>query len=444
MRQIPIIDQADGGLPVPLHQVTVCPGCDLILATAPVPVPQGCRLQCPRCHTRVRTPKKDTVSRTLALSLTGLLLFYPAHYMLLLTFDVLGMQDHGSVFDSFRVLVRQQYSLVAVTVILTAQIFPLLKLGLLFLLSLGTAGKIMVRRLPALLRWYQHLEEWGMSEVYLIGILVTVIKMGHTARISYEIGFACFAGLALIMVSTALAFDRDFFWDRLETLGNGTQVPLPDQPLPPGVAAGRSARAAGLLQCHTCRKVMIAPASGDGRTPHCPRCGGLVHARVPHTVSATWALVFTAIILSVPANLLPIMEVNFLGVPDRSTILDGITYFFQEGSYGIGLIILTASILVPLFKILGLMVLLYSIHLRRLTRLPHKSAMFRFIEFIGRWSMLDVFVIALLCALVDFGFFTTIRTAPAATYFAGVVFATMFAAITFDPRLLWDVAEEEA
>jgi paraquat-inducible protein A len=155
-------------------------------------------------------------------------------------------------------------------------------------------------------------------------------------------------------------------------------------------------------------------------------------------MARTWALVLTAIILTLPANLLPIMEVEYFGVPDRSTIMDGILYFFREGSYGIGLIILTASVLVPLFKILGLILILISIHLRWPGYRRHKAIMLRFIEFIGRWSMLDIFVIALLCALVQFGFISTISAAPAVFYFTGVVICTMFAALSFDARLLWD------
>ena len=143
--------------------------------------------------------------------------------------------------------------------------------------------------------------------------------------------------------------------------------------------------------------------------------------------------------LTFPANFLPIMEVDFLGTTDASTIMDGIIYFFQEGSYGIGLVILTASILVPWFKIIGLILILLSIRFRWQSWLRHKALLFRIIEFIGRWSMLDIFVIALLQVLVNFGNLSSIYSAAAAPYFAGVVLCTMFAAITFDPRLLWDI-----
>ena len=127
-----------------------------------------------------------------------------------------------------------------------------------------------------------------------------------------------------------------------------------------------------------------------------------------------------------------------MGLAERSTIMDGIIYFFKEGSYGIGMVILTASVLVPLFKIIGICLILLSLHFRWKTWLRHKTIMFRFIKFIGRWSMLDIFVIALLTALVDFGFFTTIQAAPAAPFFCMVVIFTMFAAECFDTRLLWD------
>jgi paraquat-inducible protein A len=195
-----------------------------------------------------------------------------------------------------------------------------------------------------------------------------------------------------------------------------------------------TARLQGLLLCHDCHKVVPAAES----TGTCHRCGAALHLRKPNSINRTWALVVTAAILSFPANFLPIMRVDFLGTADLSTIMDGIIYFFKEGSYGIGAVILTASILVPCFKIIGMTLILLSIHYRWQSWLRHKALLFRIIEFIGRWSMLDIFVIALLQVLVHFQNLTTIAAAPAAPYFAGVVLATMFAAITFDPRLLWE------
>ncbi len=193
----------------------------------------------------------------------------------------------------------------------------------------------------------------------------------------------------------------------------------------------------GLMLCHHCHAV-IDGSTVDGQVK-CPRCLAPVHLRKPNSLSYTWALVITSFLLLFPANILPIMRVDYLGSPDYSTIMDGIIYFFKEGSYGIGAIILTASVLVPVFKIVGIMMILLSIHFRWETWLRHKTLMFRFIKFIGRWSMLDIFVIALLAVLVQFGFFTSIEAAAAAPYFCGVVITTMLAAEMFDTRLIWDV-----
>jgi len=171
----------------------------------------------------------------------------------------------------------------------------------------------------------------------------------------------------------------------------------------------------------------------------CPRCNADVHFRKPQSIPATWALLITAAIFFIPANVLPIMRVDFLGSSEYSTILDGILYFFHEKEYGIGLIIFIASVLVPLFKMVGLTIILLSIKFKWRRGLRHKTAMFRFIVFVGRWSMLDIFVIALMATLVNFGNFTTTLAAPAASYFAAVVVCTMFAAHTFDSRILWDI-----
>ncbi|MBW2682515.1 MAG: paraquat-inducible protein A [Deltaproteobacteria bacterium] len=254
--------------------------------------------------------------------------------------------------------------------------------------------------------------------------------MGHS-DIHYHTGLLCFILLVLTSLAITTVIDKDFFWETIERGGkekHQRQVEFPDADEGTFVTAAER----GIQVCHTCHKLSLSSATT------CPRCGDGLHSRKPQSVSRTWALVMTSIVFFIPANIMPIMRVDFLGVPDQSTILDGIIYFFHTGSYAIGLIIFTASIVVPMFKIVGLTILLLSTHPKSTRYLRQKTAMFRFISFIGRWSMLDIFVIALLTVLVDFGFFSSIHAAPAATYFCFVVAATMCAAITFDPRIMWD------
>lgn len=433
--------ESTGSGNIRFKDITVCPECDLVVALAPLDVPLDSQLICPRCKCRLRIPQKNSVNRTLALSLAGLLLFAPAHFMFLLQLEALGIFDRGTVYDSIVALYQQKYFLVALAVLCTAILIPLAKLLLLFIVSLCLSLRVRLRPLAFLFRSYCHIEEWGMTEIFLIGILITVVKMNPTAAISYETGFFAFAGLTLLLVCSVCTLDRHDYWERIEKLQNREPPTRGPRPLPDlSVRPGEQAIDCGIVQCRTCHKIFPAEPPDPGHISTCSRCGSTVHARTPDSIGATWALVISAFIFFFPANQLPIMQVDFLGSPQKSTIMDGITYFFETGSIGIGLVIFTASILVPVFKVVGLALLLYSIHFNRWSRLAEKSIMFRFIKFIGRWSMLDIFVIALLCSLVDFGFFTRINIAPAATPFMFVVLTTMFAAISFDPRLLWDKA----
>ena len=386
----------------------------------------------------------DSVTATLAASLAGLLLFIPAVFQPLLTLNALGIKDSGSLFESFFSFYQHGYSLVAIIVLLTAIIFPLVRLSLLFTVSFMLRLGRWTASLPYMLRTVHHLNEWAMVDVYLIGILVTLIKIHSMAEIHYDSGFFCFVGLMLTMVSASAFLDEAGFWDRIDRLrpqgtGGDDAGKQKGSGLDSGAKPGMTAAEAGYMLCHDCHKLTRIAAAIQGKEePHCSRCNAVLHARTPESIARTWALLFTAILLLFPANLLPIMRVDSLGVVEDSTIMDGIIYFFHHGSWFIGLIILTASILVPLFKVVGMILILLSVHFNWRQWLRHKAVIFRFIEFIGRWSMLDIFVIALMQVLISFGTLSRIIAAPAATYFGLAVVATMLAAISFDSRLLWD------
>ena len=414
-------------------EVTICPGCDLLLEK--ITPGHNHSLICPRCRRRLHKDRRNSVQKTLALAATGMLLYIPANFYPLLTFNVLGTDATCSVFTSTLSMFDQGQDFVGSIVVLTGFVFPLLVLSLLFWVSIGIVLDWKARWIPDFLRWYQYLTEWAMTDVYLIGIFVTIIKMSHMAKIKYDTGFFCFIGLVLITIAAQSCIDKPLFWKQIE----GDRGDPKENKRFPMDSTARTGREAGLVLCHTCHKIMPVSELALEKNPQCPRCGEALHPRKLNSITRSSALVLTAMILSLPANLLPIMDVEYLGHPDANTIMDGIIYFFQEGSYGIGAVILTASILVPIFKILGMTLILLSIRFQWTQWLKHKSIMFRFIEFIGRWSMLDIFVIALLCALVQFGYLSTINVASAAFYFTGVVLSTMFAAISFDPRLLWDI-----
>jgi paraquat-inducible protein A len=197
----------------------------------------------------------------------------------------------------------------------------------------------------------------------------------------------------------------------------------------------------GLTSCHGCQLLVRAPAThGRGRA-QCPRCGSVLHLRKPNSIARTWALVIAAIIFYVPANLLPLIKVTTLGNVATDTIMSGVIYFIQSGEWPIALVIFTASIFVPVLKLIVLIYLLLSVQLGSQWRPRDRTRLYRITEAIGRWSMVDVYVVTLMVALVHMGSLASIEAGPGALYFAAVVVITMFAAMSFDPRLIWDALE---
>lgn len=192
-----------------------------------------------------------------------------------------------------------------------------------------------------------------------------------------------------------------------------------------------SALAQGLQGCPICTSVGSADAT------QCGVCGSRLHAKWDESIQHTWAWLLTSILLYIPANFLPIMHTNFLGTVSQNSILGGVMELWSHGSYPIALVIFVASILVPLGKFIVLGWLCLSVQFGSAFALPQKTRLYRITEFVGRWSMIDVFVVGILVALIQLGTIMTILPGAAATAFAAMVAATMFAANAFDPRLLW-------
>jgi paraquat-inducible protein A len=198
------------------------------------------------------------------------------------------------------------------------------------------------------------------------------------------------------------------------------------------------------LACSACSLLCRRPDDvGDGKL-HCPRCLGELRHRKPNSLQRTWALLITAAILYVPANYFPVMKITILGKTEADTILSGVEALFASGMWEIGTLIFFASITVPLLKILGLGTLLISVHRRSEWSPAETTKMYRIIEYVGRWSMIDMFMLSILVALVQLGAVATIDPGIGATCFASVVVLTMFAASSFDPRVLWDEKGERS
>jgi paraquat-inducible protein A len=316
----------------------------------------------------------------------------------------------------------------ATMVLLTTIVVPTLQMICMLYVLIPLKMNRLPRKAKKVIRFILHLKPWGMVEVFMIGILVAYVKLAKMATIIP--GVAAFAFMALVFVLTAsmMVVDEHLIWGRIPYMAGGRD-------------AQRNTADAPLIGCHSCH-LLCRVSSLDGRETICPRCGAPLHHRKPNSIARTWALVLAAVIFYIPANVLPITVVTSFGQKEADTIISGVIYFLTSGDWPIALVIFTASICVPMMKLVSLSYLLISVQFKSKWRPEDRTRLYRIVEVVGRWSMIDVFVVTILVALVNLGALATIDAGPAAVYFCAVVIITMFAAMSFDPRLIWDNCEE--
>lgn len=195
-------------------------------------------------------------------------------------------------------------------------------------------------------------------------------------------------------------------------------------------------------QCQTCSLVMSMTMEALGERIGCSRCGAMIHHRKPNSLTRTWALLIAAGICYVPANFYPIMQVTSFGYKQSDTIISGVIYLFQHGSWPLAIIVFVASVVVPVLKVILLWTLVISVQRRSQWRPHDRARLYRIVEVIGRWSMVDVYVVTILVALVHLGTMASIAVEQGAVFFGAVVVLTLLAAQSFDPRLIWDQIED--
>ncbi len=201
------------------------------------------------------------------------------------------------------------------------------------------------------------------------------------------------------------------------------------------MSARVTGRSIGLLVCTRCRATLRATRAAEQR---CPRCHAPVHVRRPHSLATTASLVISAALLYIPANVLPVMRTRTFFSEEDDTIMSGVISLAHSGSWPVAVLVFFASIVVPLLKLIALSEILIAVTRKSVRQPQQRSRLFRLVEYVGRWSMLDVFAMSLLVTLVQVQSLATVQVRPAALAFAGVVVLTILAAQSFDERLLWD------
>ena len=199
-----------------------------------------------------------------------------------------------------------------------------------------------------------------------------------------------------------------------------------------------SAKAHGVAGCHTCGQAVHMRKQAQ---VECPRCGAEVHYRKHDSINRSWAFLIAAFIMYIPANTEPMMQTTSLGNTSSDTILEGVIYFLSHGEWPLALVIFAASVMLPLLKIIAIAYILILTQRASGKHKIERTQLYRLAETLGKWSMLDIFVVGLMAGLVQLGSLTTIAPGPACIAFAGVVILTMFAEMSLDPKLIWDQTE---
>ena len=343
------------------------------------------RALCPRCGFQLTQFYENRWDRVLAFSITALIFLLLSLPYPFLSFSASGHLNQITIIEGIEILFDKGHWLLAIIQFMAIIALPCIILMSLAYLTVLLKTGVKIRGKKQLVSLVYWLIPWSMAEVFLVGVMVSLIKLNDLADVSLGLSFYAYTAFIVCFTITLLYLDR----------------------------------------YHLEKHLDITPPRHTPVTDHGLR------------IQQTWALLLTSVILYIPANVLPIMHTRLLGQEEPSTILGGVILLWQSGSYPVATVIFVASVMVPVAKLLILSWLNYSIQKGFQGKNSERIFWYRVTEFIGRWSMIDVFVVAILVSLIQLGNTMRILPGSAALAFCGVVILTMLAAMTFDTRLIW-------
>jgi paraquat-inducible protein A len=394
-------------------------GCLNCGALQSLPPASGASLiRCSVCRSPLERTIGRSLSGALACATATLLLLIPANLLPFLTTSVYGVSRRSFLGSGPLAMWADGWPWLALAIGLFVVALPVAR----FALLTAVLGALRLDLAPPWLgrafRWANDLEQWAMADVFLLGLWVAYARLAATITVQLGAGALCFIAVGVLSLLTRASLDRGAVWRRIR----------PDAALPPGAPA---------CSCLSCE--LVAPASAAGGP--CPRCGARLTARETNSIERTVALTLAGLLLYIPANLFPIATLPIGLHPTQYTVLQGVVDLAKSGLYGLALLVFSASFAIPFLKLAGIGYCLASVVRRSRRRLVLKTRVYRIVEEIGRWSMVDPFVIACFVPVMQYNNFVYGRAEPAAPAFAGLVILTMIAARTFDPRLMWDAAD---
>jgi paraquat-inducible protein A len=396
-------------------------------------------IDCPDCGTLQRVPQRDrwtvlfckhcqgvlersnlrSEAAALAVSFSALLLFIPALTFPFLTTSILGAYRTSRLYSSSTAMFADGWPALSFVIFAFIVAAPLVR----FSLMTGVLGALHFNRHPRWLgrafRYANGLQTWAMTDVYLIGMLVAYFRLKTSLVVEMGIGAECFIAVGILSLFLRALLDQGEIWRRIFSQENTVPEPLDET----------------AFTCDVCE--LIVPARLVGH--QCPRCSHRLARRRPAAVQRAVALTIAGAILYIPANAYPIatLPIGFSSV--KYTVIEGVIDLAKANLWGLALLVLTASFAIPLLKLAGIVWCIASVLMRSESSLRLKTRVFRVIEEIGRWSMIDPFVISCFVPITQYNALIYGRAEPAAPAFTAVVILTIVATKCFDPRLMWDV-----
>lgn len=401
----------------PYHWM-LCPQCDLI--TQLPQISAGNRVSCPRCHTTLTSHWIDPRRRLIGYAMAALFMLLLANLFPLINMQVAGLTSQISLMQIPLVMITNHYSSLAMLFLLFVQCVPMICMVSVLLLVNQVA--IPNRLSQWMTRLLFQLKNWQMAEIFLTGVLVSFVKLLAYGDIVIGSSFIPLCLFCLLQLRAFQCIDRRWLWQQL--------APMPTLPAKP--QPGVSGLSQGMRSCRGCTAILPAEQY------QCPRCGTGGHARRKHSLQWTLALLITALVCYVPANMLPIMVTEMFGAKTHSTIISGVILLWSDGSYPVALVIFIASIMIPILKMMAIAWLCWHAQGYGNRDSQKMHVIYQMVEWVGRWSMVDIFVIMVLSALVRMGKVMAVYPAIGSLLFALVVILSMLAAINFDSRLNWD------
>lgn len=400
--------------------------------------------RCVRCNQSLeRRNKTAPLATPLAFCITSVALYLATIASSLMTLNLYGRERTVDLVTGPMELLHEGWGEVGVLVGLVTILAPGVVIAMMAMILFSAFFEEMPDWAPHLLAWYEKLRPWSMMEVYILGIFVAYTKLVDLAHVEVDAAAYLIAALMISMAATDQTLDKDLVWRHRRVEGRLVRpdgqtvqvdrVSVHDIEMPPRE---------NMLSCHSCGLVGAFPEPLPQTTTvgHCPRCGHDLVRRKVNSLARTTALVLSALVFYLPANLFPVMTVIKVGHGGGHTIIEGVIELWEDGMIPLSLLVLFASITVPVAKIAGLIYMVFETWRRSAKGLVMRSKLFRLIDAIGRWSMIDVFMISILVAVVRFSSLANVRANAGVVSFAAVVVITIFAAHSFDPRLMWDAA----